>query len=140
MKTAFTDGACRVSNPGFCSCAFAVYQDDKGIHSSSRYLGPELHSNNWAEFEGLLDLLRWAAVNGVAGLEIFCDSKLVVHTSTGLWTLKEPSLKPLCTLAYAMLVRGNHTLQHIKGHSGNPGNEYVDLLCNQVLDKEGIGK
>jgi len=29
-------------------------------------------------------------------------------------------------------------LKHVKGHSGNAGNEEVDRLCNKVLDDNGI--
>ena len=142
----YCDGACRVSNPGECACAFAVFYENRTqlVHRSARYLGPELHTNNYAEFQGLLELLKWAETNKVRGLDIFCDSELVVRTSVGLWALKEPSLLPLCHMAYALLVRGNHVLQHVRGHNENLGNEYVDKLCNEELDRrlngQGNGK
>jgi ribonuclease HI len=139
---AFTDGACRLSNPGQCSCAWVIFQEDGNgpKYEGTRYLGPKLHTNNYAEFQGLLDLLKYASGKNMKGLEIFCDSELVVRASTGLWNLNEPTLVPLCHMAYALLVRGNHTLSHIKGHDGSIGNEYADKLCNEILDKEGIGK
>ena len=135
---AYTDGACRVSNPGETSCAWVVFQEDGNgpKYEGSRYLGPELHTNNYAEFQGLLDLLKWAEATQVMNLDIFCDSKLVVNTVTQAWQLNEPSLLPLRDLAYALLTRGHHTLQHIHGHSGDRGNDLVDKLCNEVLDKE----
>lgn len=135
---AYCDGACRCGNPGETSCAFAVVNYD-GAHfgalaQGSRYLG--LHTNNYAEYMGLLDLLKWATENEKTGLDIYCDSKLVVNQVSGDWKMNSEELRPLRNLAYAMLVRGKHTLHHIKGHDGDPGNEFVDMLCNQALDEE----
>jgi ribonuclease HI len=139
---AYTDGACRRSNPGVCSCAFVILNADGTPHASlATYLGPELHTNNYAEYQGLLLLLRWAQAFGHKNLDIYCDSKLVVEQVNGGWKINNPDLLPFCTEAYALMVVGRHLLHHIKGHSGDPGNEYVDHICNEILDKEmGITK
>ena len=86
----------------------------------------------------MLDLLRWAMLNLPPNtkLDIFCDSKLVVEQTKGNWKVNEASLLPFQREAHALLVRGGHTLTHIRGHQGDPGNEYVDRLCNEVLDAE----
>lgn len=139
---AYCDGACRVGNPGETSCAFAVVSSNYKITpyencviaKGSRYLG--IHTNNFSEYTGLLDLLRWADQHGVVNLDIYCDSKLVVNQVSGDWKMNSEELAPLRNLAYAMMVRGRHTLHHVHGHSGDLGNEYVDLLCNEALDKE----
>ena len=134
---AYCDGACRGGNPGDTSCAWAIFSDDGHLGpDAARYLGPELHSNNYAEFQGLLDLLKFAFTHSEKNLEIYCDSKLVVNTVNQSWQLKEPSLMPLRDQAITLLIIGSHTLEHVHGHSGNPGNEHVDRLCNEVLDKE----
>lgn len=135
---AYTDGACRCGNPGETSAAFAVfYPGGEILQSHARYLGPELHTNNYAEYMGMLDLLRWAMLNGpYTNLDIFCDSKLVVEQVKGNWKVNEPSLAPFQREAHALFIRGGHTLTHIRGHQGDPGNEYVDRLCNEVLDAE----
>jgi|ERR1035437_5013216 ribonuclease HI len=136
---AYTDGACRCGNPGETSAAFATFNESElrfPWKSYSRYLGPELHTNNYAEYQGMLDLLRWSETNKVTGLEIFCDSKLVVEQVQGNWKVNEPSLLPFQREAHALFIRGYHTLTHIRGHQGDPGNEYVDKLCNEVLDAE----
>ena len=134
---AFCDGACRVSNPGETSCAFVVFEGEKLIAWESRYLGPELHSNNHAEYQGLLSLLRWAAVNKIYNLNIYCDSQLVVNQVNDVWDVNSAELMPLWRIAYALKVRGRHTLTHIKGHAGNEGNELADWFCNKILDMEG---
>src|ERR1019366_1588330 len=140
---AYTDGACRVSNPGQCSAAFAVF-DVLGETDmlGARYLGPELHTNNYAEYQGLLDLLKWAEAAKVTGLDIHCDSQLVVRQVRGEWAVKHKELQPFHDLAQALIIRGRHNLCWIRGHEqaeleeDRIGNTYVDKLCNEVLDKE----
>ena len=133
---AYCDGARRGSHsaPGHCSCAFAVFNIGEVVAQGGRYLGSG--SNNFAEFSGLLDLLKWAENNEVKGLSIFSDSQLIVKQTNGEWQVKQDALRPLRDLAYALLIRGGHTLGWVRGHSGNPGNELCDKLCNDVLDKE----
>jgi ribonuclease HI len=134
----YCDGACRVSNPGQCSAAFVV----GGMHMQARYLGPELHTNNYAEYQGLLDLLKWAEEYRVTGLDIHCDSQLVVKQVRGEWAVKHKELQPLHDLAQALIIRGRHNLCWIRGHEqaeleeDRIGNTLVDKLCNEVLDKE----
>jgi len=69
--------------------------------------------NNYVEFQGLLDLLKWAETTKISKLEIFCDSALVVNTVNGVWELKSEDLRPLWLLATALRVRGQHTLKHV---------------------------
>jgi ribonuclease HI len=140
MIHAYCDGACRVSNPGETSAAFVVFDGAQLTAWGARYLGPELHTNNYVEFQGLLDLLKWAETTKISKLEIFCDSALVVNTVNGVWELKSEDLRPLWLLATALKVRGQHTLKHVDGHAGNEGNEgneLADWFCNDILNKEG---
>jgi ribonuclease HI len=138
---AYTDGACRGGNPGHASCAFAIFLENYAadlVKQFSTYLGPDLHTNNYAEYQGLIHLLDWAQTSGTTKLEIFCDSKLIVNQVSGVWKVEEPEISKMWMRAYGLCVRGRHTLQHVKGHSGNPGNEYVDKLCNIALDEVGL--
>ncbi len=140
---AYTDGACRISNPGQCSAAWALLNDSGALVTyKARYLGPELHTNNYAEYQGLLDLLKWAEVAKVTGLDIHCDSQLVVKQMNGEWAVKHKELQPLHNLAQALRIRGRHRIHWIRGHEqaeleeDRIGNTFVDRLCNEVLDKE----
>ena len=130
MIKAYSDGASR-GNPGPASCAFAIYRDGEEIDSGYRYLGHQ--TNNHAEYQGLLDVLL-ALEPWSEGADIHCDSKLVVMQVTGQWKVKHEEIKPLCALAQALMLRGKHTLIHIEGHKGIPGNERADRLCNECLD------
>ena len=58
MIEAYCDGACRVSNPGVTSCAWVVYEGEREVKHQAYFLGPELHTNNYAEFQGLIKLLE----------------------------------------------------------------------------------
>lgn len=131
---AYTDGSCRISNPGLCSCAFVLYGLPGGEYSQSKYLGPELHSNNFSEYMGLLLLLEWLYTNNVRNVIIHCDSQLVVNQTLGNWDINQPDLKVLAAKCYGLLVHGCHVLKHIKGHAGDTGNERADALCNAMLD------
>ena len=130
---AYTDGACRVSNPGICSCAFVIYKDEIEVHTEGKYLGPELRSNNFAEYQGLILLLEYLYAHQTRNVVIHSDSKLVVNQVLHNWECNG-DLKPLMSKAYGLLVQGCHVLKHIKGHDGNKGNERADALCNAMLD------
>jgi ribonuclease HI len=127
MIKAYTDGASR-GNPGPSACSFVIYDDGKEILSSSFYLGER--TNNYAEYAGLIALMQ----QGLTKMDIYCDSALVVKQVNGEWKVKHEDMKPLCALAQALLIRNEHTLTHIKGHSGIPGNERADQLCNECLN------
>jgi ribonuclease HI len=128
--TAYCDGGCR-GNPGPSSCAFAVYMGSEEVHRGGKFLGTK--TNNEAEYEGLIALLEYLHGHFQRVL-IFSDSALVVNQVNGAWKINDEKLRPLVARAYALLVRGRHTLQLIKGHSGILGNETVDQICNEVLD------
>lgn len=137
MITAYCDGACRVSNPGQAACAFVVYDAAQEICFDKAYLGPALKTNNYAEYMGLYMLLNRLDYLKLKNVSIYCDSKLVVGQVNQEMTINSEELKPLALQAYALLVRGRHKLEHIKGHSGNIGNERADQLCNEALDAVG---
>lgn len=134
MVKTYTDGACRISNPGLCSCAFVIYKDEVEVHSESRYLGPKFHSNNFSEYQGLITLLEYLYLHSIRNVVIYSDSELVVNQTNGNWEVNQPDLKVLAMKCYGLITQGCHVLKHIKGHDGNKGNERADELCNECLD------
>jgi ribonuclease HI len=136
----FTDGACRVSNPGLCSSAFVVYKGSELLHKEGRVL-EGLKTNNEAEYTALLDFLKWADKHNVRNAFIHCDSALVVNQTLQQWECNKPDLRKLSTQAYGLLVRGAHMLKHVRGHGKNEDevinarNGEADALCNALLDK-----
>ena len=134
MITAYTDGACRISNPGLCSAAWVLYKDGVEMGTDAKYLGPEFHTNNYAEYQGLILLLEFLYKQHTHNVIIHSDSELVVNQTLGKWEINQPDLKVLATKCYGLLVQGCHVLKHIKGHAGHKGNERADELCNAILD------
>ena len=70
MIEAFCDGACRGGNPGFCSCAYAIYFGGKLDTFGSWYLGPERKTNNHAEYAALIHLLEILFQNNIRNVMI----------------------------------------------------------------------
>lgn len=137
---AYCDGACRGGNPGNTSCAFAVYKDGRLLRHESFYLGPEKHTNNYAEYMGLVKLLEYLDNEGVEAVRIYCDSQLVVKQVLQEWACNKIDLRDLMHKAYGLFVRGRHGMCHIRGHHGIEGNEFVDKLCNEKLDEVENGR
>lgn len=138
MRNAYTDGAVRRGNPGIASAGFVVYNEDGTTCWKWAFVldnGTVLRTNNEAEYAALIDLLQWAEEHEVRNMMIHCDSKLVVETVNLRSQTDMPHLKSKVALAYGLLVRGQHVLRHIHGHSGYVGNELADKLCNEVLDE-----
>jgi ribonuclease HI len=132
---AYVDGACRGGNPGFCSCAYAIYFNGKLDTFGSLYLGPERKTNNHAEYMALITLLEILFHNNIRNVTIHSDSKLVVNQVLHNWECNG-DLRPLMSKAYGLYMNGGHILRHVKGHEGNEGNEFVDKLCNEILDEQ----
>ena len=135
MLTAYTDGACRISNPGLCSCAWVLYEGDVEKMHDSLYLGPEFHTNNFSEYQGLILLLTYLYMHSFRNVVIHCDSELVVNQVNQKWEINQPDLKVLATKCYGLLVQGSHVLKHVKGHDVTKGNIRADQICNEILDK-----
>lgn len=131
---AFTDGACRGGNPGFCACAWVLYTGEDAGTFDGRYLGPERHTNNYAEYAALILLLEYLYCRKLRNVIIYSDSKLVVNQTLQKWAVESDDLRPLMSKAYGLLVQGCHVLKHCDGHSGVEGNEAADKLCNEILD------
>ena len=128
---AYTDGARRKS---VAACSYVIYDDSGQVVESES--GVFLQgTNNELEYLALLQVLQWASRKQVKSLKIYSDSMLVVEQVNGRWKINNAHLRSLRTQAYGLLVRGGHTLEHVKGHAGNKGNEAADRLCNEAMDR-----
>src|SRR5579859_626464 len=79
--TAHCDGGSR-GNPGPAGFG-AVVEDGQGriVARLSEYLGKQ--TNNYAEYSGLLAVLKWASQHGAQRLRMVSDSELMVKQMKG---------------------------------------------------------
>jgi ribonuclease HI len=132
----YVDGACRKGNPGVCSCAWVLYNDGLECGRAGHFLGPELHTNNFSEYQALVFALEYLYSSNIRNVVIHSDSKLVVNQVNQEWKVLSEDLTPLNAKAYGLLVQGAHILRHVPGHSLIEGNEAADKFCNKVLDEQ----
>lgn len=93
MITVFFDGACEPKNPGgTASYGFIIQEDGKELYRESKIVcsGPTA-SNNVAEYNGLINALRWLYFNKHQDKKILCkgDSMLVVQQMSGAWGINK---------------------------------------------------
>jgi len=132
--TGHCDGGSR-GNPGPAGYG-AVVEDPRGqvVARLSDYVGRQ--TNNYAEYRGLLAVLKWATEHGARRLRVVSDSELMVKQMKGQYRVKNPGLLPLWEEA-RRLARGldgfdiTHTLR--------AGNAEADRLANEAMDR-GMGK
>lgn len=132
--TAHCDGGSR-GNPGPAGYG-AVVEDPQGrvVARLSEYLGKQ--TNNFAEYSGLLAVLKWALQNGAGHLKVVSDSELMVKQMKGIYKVKNPGLLPLWEEAKRLAAR----LERFQmAHTLRGGNKEADQLANDAMDL-GMGK
>jgi probable phosphoglycerate mutase len=131
---AHCDGGSR-GNPGPSGFG-AVVEDPQGRIAArlSEFLG--IQTNNFAEYSGLLAVLKWAIENGAKRLRVVSDSELMVKQMKGQYAVKSPVLRPLFEEARRLSRR----LEAFEiRHTLRAGNKLADELANQAMDR-GMGK
>ncbi len=132
--TAHCDGGSR-GNPGPAGYG-AVIEDANGqvLARLSEFLGKQ--TNNYAEYSGLLAVLKWALEHGHARLKVVSDSELMVKQMKGVYKVASPALRPLWEEARGLARR----LERFEiGHTLRGGNKEADKLANEAMDR-GTGK
>jgi ribonuclease HI len=130
----YTDGGAR-GNPGPAGIG-VVIQDEAGktLHESSAYIGET--TNNVAEYEALIRALEDLQMFGdklrEMQVEIRMDSELVVRQMSGVYKVKEPTLKVLFGKAAAIKMERvpNLLFTHVRREK----NKRADELVNQAID------
>lgn len=132
--TAHCDGGSR-GNPGPAGYG-AVIEDGQGrvVARLSEFLGKQ--TNNYAEYAGLLAVLKWALEHGHPRLKVVSDSELMVKQMKGQYKVASPGLRPLWEEA-RLLSRKLEGFQ--MSHTLRGGNKEADKLANDAMDR-GMGK
>jgi ribonuclease HI len=137
----YTDGGCR-GNPGVGAWAFVL------IHRASKTMLERADAvvsttNNQMELRAVIEALR--AIKRPSSLLVFSDSKYVIQCASKWipgwkqrgWTKKNGELKNVELLQSLDGLLSGHRVEWrwVAGHSGEPGNERVDLLANEAMDR-----
>ena len=132
--TAHCDGGSR-GNPGPSGYG-AVVEDPQGrvVARLGEFLG--IQTNNFAEYSGLLAVLKWANENGAKRLRVVSDSELMVKQMKGQYKVASPVLRPLYEEARRLSARLDKFEMR---HTLRGGNKEADQLANEAMDK-GMGK
>jgi ribonuclease HI len=131
---AYCDGGSR-GNPG--PAGFGVYIQDaagKVLGELSQYLGK--HTNNFAEYSGLLAALEFAIAHGHRSLRVVSDSELMVKQMKGQYRVNSTELRPLYEEARRRVSQLEHfQIQHVLREK----NRHADRLANLAMDR-GMGR
>lgn len=124
----FCDGASR-GNPGPASYGFVLIENGEVVVQEGRKIGQ--HTNNVAEYQGLIQGVKKALSMGVTELTVKCDSELMVRQLNGQYKVKAAHLIPLFKEAREALGRFKKVVvQHVRREE----NSLADALANQALD------
>jgi ribonuclease HI len=125
-----TDGAAR-GNPGPAAAGIVVEREGgEMLVQVGKYLGEM--PNNQAEYRALILGLRATSEFKPDAVDVFMDSELVVRQMTGVYQVRDATLRQLYQEAMA-LVRAipNVSFTHVR----RAQNALADRLANQALNQ-----
>jgi ribonuclease HI len=128
--TAHIDGGAR-GNPGPSGYGVVIH-DSSGakVAELSEYLGH--HTNNYAEYQGLLGVLRYAVAHGIKALKVVSDSELMVRQMKGIYKVKNLDLRKLYEEAQPLVRKLDYF--EIR-HALREDNVDADRLANEAMDR-----
>ena len=144
----YTDGGAR-NNPGPAGAGAVCYDGNPSTGSTSsqqagsgqakkvfelkKYIGE--HTNNWAEYEGVILALTEAKKRGLAGreIEVRMDSELVQRQLTDEYQVKEETLWPQYMKVHNLLVAHFPNVKFV--HVRREENKEADRLVNEAIDE-----
>ena len=133
--TAHIDGGAR-GNPGPAGYGVVIHDPaGRKVAELSEYLGH--HTNNYAEYQGLLAALRYALANGIRTLRVVSDSELMVRQMKGIYKVKHPELRKLHQQAQQIVRKLDHF--EIR-HARREHNREADRLANEAMDQGRLQK
>ncbi len=131
MFTVYSDGGSR-GNPGKSAYAIVVVEDGEVIHEHSEYLG--IHTNNYAEYRGLIAGIAKVLEYKGTDAEFVMDSELVIKQMTGKYKVKNPDMKGLYEDARALC----SMIPNVRFRNVRRSQELIpraDFLLNEELDR-----
>ena len=99
MFVVYSDGGSR-GNPGKSAYAIVVTEDGEIVHEHAEFLG--IHTNNYAEYRGLISGISKVIELKGQEAEFVMDSQLVIRQMRGEYKVKSPDMKALYDDAQAL--------------------------------------
>lgn len=131
-----TDGGAR-GNPGPAGIGAVIYDEQENIIKTlKKYIGEA--TNNVAEYKALIMALEECnnilnLKSEILNLTIRMDSELVVRQMTGLYKIKEPTLKLLAKEVFKLTKNfQNVDFFHVRREQ----NKLADKLVNEAIDEK----
>jgi ribonuclease HI len=129
----YTDGGAR-GNPGPAGIG-VLLMDADGTVVGEIAEGIGYNTNNFAEYQAVIEGLKLALEQGFDEIDVFVDSQLVVNQLNGDWKIKHERLRSLAVEARRLMNRfRDATLQHIPREQ----NAEADRLANQGMDAAAL--
>jgi len=101
----YFDGSSK-GNPGPAQCGWAILDSEDNIINHKHRTASVDRTNNYAEYMGLIELLRYIDETiSITEIDIFGDSKLVIEQVKGNWRCKAINLKPVYNEALRLYKR-----------------------------------
>ena len=130
----YSDGGSR-GNPGKSAYAIVITVDGKVVHEHAEFLG--VHTNNYAEYRGLIAGLSTCLEPGFADVEFVMDSQLVIRQMTGQYAVKSPDMKALHDDAQNLVsLIPHHTFTNVRRSERMIPR--ADALLNAEMDRHRI--
>jgi ribonuclease HI len=139
---AYTDGGCR-GNPGIGGWAYLLIRESSRQATERAHAEPHT-TNNRMEMQAAIEALEALEEPGSEVL-IVTDSKYLINCCTEWmkgwkaagWKKKRGPLLNVDLLKQLDALQAKHQVRwrHVAGHSGDPGNDHVDALLNEAMDR-----
>lgn len=138
MLRAYTDGSYKMDsnrNYGVGWGYVLLDEDDNIIHQDYGTFDEYMEQRNVSgEVYAVINLIMYCEDNGVEELEIYHDYVGIEHWVTGSWRAKNEMTKRYRDFMQDSPIK--ITFSHVRGHSGNKWNEYVDTLAKRGVEEK----
>lgn len=131
MISAYSDGGSR-GNPGKSAFAIVLVKNGKVVFERAEFLG--VHTNNYAEYRGLIAGICKVVEMGEDEAEFVMDSQLVIRQMRGEYRVKSPDMKALHDDAVAL----SSLIPRVSFRNVRRSEEFIpraDALLNAEMDR-----
>lgn len=95
---AYFDGLCEPNPSGVATWGIVVFENDNIIYKDCGIACEpytQQSTNNFAEYTGLINVIRYCLDNGLLDIEVIGDSQLAIRQMTGVYSVNSPNIIPL---------------------------------------------